>query len=91
VSKRTVEPAKSSAPDKFPPALQRELKDLLKKIEKVEAEQQELYALMAEHGFYQKRSQGDIPRQLEAEALSAETRHDVRPLGSLGKVEEEPA
>jgi ATP-binding cassette subfamily F protein uup len=51
---------------------QRELKDLLKKIEKAESGQEELFALMAEPGFYQKDPKEISRIKLEAEALSAE-------------------
>lgn len=56
----------------FSPALQRELKDLLKRIEKVEKGQEELYGLMAEPGFYQKDPQEISRIKLQAEAYSAE-------------------
>ena len=63
---------KSQGAPQFSPAGQRELKDLLKKIEKVEAEQEALYAVMAEPGFYQKDPKEISRVKLEAEALSAE-------------------
>ncbi len=62
----------SRSASKFSPVKQRELKDLLKRIEKVEGGQEELYRLMAEPGFYQK-DPTEISRiKLETEALSAE-------------------
>jgi ATP-binding cassette subfamily F protein uup len=71
-------PQKTAIPGKSPSmagaasAGQRELKALLKKIEKVEAAQEELYQRMAEPGFYQKDPK-DISRiKLQAEAYSAE-------------------
>jgi len=63
---------KSQSSSKFSPVEQRELKDLLKKIEKVEAGQAELYALMAEPGFYQKDPKEISRIKLQAEAYSAE-------------------
>ncbi len=59
-------PAKAAAKD------QRELQTLLKKIEKAEARQEELYTLMAEPGFYQQDPKEISRVKLEAEALSAE-------------------
>jgi ATP-binding cassette subfamily F protein uup len=63
---------KSQSPSQFSPALQRELKDLLKKIEKTEAEQEELYRLMAELGFYQKDPKEISRIKLQGEAHAAE-------------------
>jgi ABC transport system ATP-binding/permease protein len=57
---------------KFSPANERELKDLLKKIEKAEAGQEALYSLMAEPGFYQKDPKEISRIKLDAEALSAD-------------------
>ncbi len=51
---------------------QRELKTLLKKIEKTEAEQEELYVLMAAPGFYQKDPKEISRIKLQAEAHAAE-------------------
>ena len=62
----------SLTPSGFSPAEQRELKDLLKKIEKVEAGQEELYKLMAEPGFFQKDPKEISKIKLQAEAYSAE-------------------
>jgi len=71
--------AKGSAASKNPPsasksspAEQRELKDLLKKIEKAEVGQAGLYDLMAEPGFYQKDPKEISRIKLQAEAYSAE-------------------
>jgi uncharacterized protein (UPF0335 family) len=52
--------------------MQRELRDLLKRIEKVEAGQEELYQVMAEPGFYQKDPKEISRIKLQAEAYSAE-------------------
>ncbi len=71
-------PKKSTIPGKDPnmpgtaSAEQRELKALLKKIEKVEAAQEELYQRMAEPGFYQKDPKEISRIKLQAEAYSAE-------------------
>ena len=54
------------------PAEQRELKELLRKIEKTEAWQAELYDAMAEPGFYQKDPKEISRVKLQAEAYSAE-------------------
>ena len=63
---------KKPGASKFSLEAQRELKDLLKKIEKVEAGQAELYELMAEPGFYQKDPKEISRIKLQAEAYSAE-------------------
>ncbi|MFH1208059.1 MAG: ATP-binding cassette domain-containing protein [Candidatus Omnitrophota bacterium] len=63
---------KGSSTSKVSPAEQHELKDLLKKIEKVEAGQAELYSLMAASGFYQKDPKEISRIKLQAEAYSAE-------------------
>ncbi|MDD5225604.1 MAG: ATP-binding cassette domain-containing protein [Candidatus Omnitrophica bacterium] len=63
---------KGPGASKFSVAEQRELKDLLKKIEKAEAEQEELYKLMAEPGFYQKDPKEISRIKLQAEGLSSE-------------------
>jgi ABC transport system ATP-binding/permease protein len=63
---------KSQGASKFSTREQRELKDLLKKIEKVEAGKEELYSLMAEPGFYQKDPKEISRIKLQAEAYSAE-------------------
>ena len=63
---------KNSSASKLSPEEQRELKDLLKKIEKVEAEQAKLYDLMAEPVFYQKDPKEISRIKLQAEAYSAE-------------------
>ncbi len=65
-------PEKSGNASKFSQAEQRELKDLLRKIEKVEAGQEELYKLMAEPGFYQKDPKEISRIKLQAEAYSAQ-------------------
>ena len=63
---------KNSGSSKLSPDEQRELKDLLKKIEKVEAGQAGLYDLMAESGFYQKDPKEISRVKLQAEAYSAD-------------------
>jgi ATP-binding cassette subfamily F protein uup len=63
---------KSQNASKFSSENQRELKDLLRKIEKIEAGQGELYALMAEPGFYQKDPKEIARVKQQAEAYSAE-------------------
>jgi len=75
---KVAAPKLPSAAEKSPsasglsPVEQRELKDLLKKIEKAEAGQEELYSLMAKPGFYQKDPQEISRIKLQAEALSSE-------------------
>ena len=54
------------------PVEQRELRELLRKIEKTEAGQAELYAAMAEPGFYQKDPKEISRVKLQAEVYSAE-------------------
>jgi ATP-binding cassette subfamily F protein uup len=71
-SKDKVSPTNSG---KISPAFsakkQRELANLLKKIEKEEAEQETLYRIMAEPGFYQKDPKEITRVKLQAEALTA--------------------
>ena len=69
---QTPESSKIPAPGKFSAQEQRELANLLKKIEKSEAEQEKLYQAMAEPGFYQKDSQEISRVKLQAESLSKE-------------------
>ena len=71
-TKSFAAPEKNQSSSKFSPIEQRELKDLLKKIEKAEAEQEDLYKIMAEPGFYQKDPKEISRVKLQAEALSAE-------------------
>jgi len=71
-SKNPAPSGKSPSALRFSVAEQRELKDLLKKIEKVEAAQEELYLLMTEPGFYQKDPKEISRVKLQAEAYSAE-------------------
>jgi len=83
------EKGQSSA--KFSPEVQRELTALLKRIEKTEAGQEELYALMAEPGFYQKDPK-DISRvKLQADALSAELAQMYDRWEQLEKLKKESA
>ncbi|MEI7750902.1 MAG: ATP-binding cassette domain-containing protein [Candidatus Omnitrophota bacterium] len=70
--KSPLEAEKSPSASGFSQAEQRELKDLLKKIEKAEAGQEELYGLMAEPGFFQKDPKEISRIKLQAEALSSE-------------------
>ena len=60
------------------PEAQRELKSLLKKIEKTEAEQEALYKLMAEPGFYQKdpKEISRVKQQAEAHAAGLASMYD---------------
>lgn len=67
-----VSSKKGPAASKFSLTEQRELKDLLKKIEKTEAAQEEFYQVMAEPGFYQKDPKEISRVKLQAEAYSAE-------------------
>ena len=73
---KTPVPKTPPAPEKlkagFSQAEQRELKELLKKIEKAEAGQEELYSVMAAPGFYQKDPKEISRVKLQAEAYSAE-------------------
>jgi ATP-binding cassette subfamily F protein uup len=71
-SKAPTAPEKKASAPKFSPEKQRELKDLLRKIEKVEAGQEELYKVMAEPGFYQKDPKEISKVKLQAETFSAE-------------------
>ena len=71
-AKGTATSEKGSGAKKFSLVEQRELKDLLKKIEKVEEGQAGLYDLMAEPGFYQKDPKEISRIKLQAEACSAE-------------------
>jgi ATP-binding cassette subfamily F protein uup len=75
---------------KFSPTEQRELKDLLKKIEKVEAEQEELYKLMAEPCFYQKDPKEISRIKLQAEAYSAQLAQMYSRWEYLEKLKENP-
>jgi ATP-binding cassette subfamily F protein uup len=70
--KKGAASGKSQEISGFSLAEQRELKDLLKKIEKVEAAQEELYKLMAEPGFYQKDPKEISRVKLQAEDCSAQ-------------------
>jgi ATP-binding cassette subfamily F protein uup len=70
--KRSSSPEKSREASGFPSEKQRELKVLLKTIEKVEAGQEGLYKIMAEPGFYQKDPKEISRIKLQAEAFSAE-------------------
>jgi len=71
-SKASQTPGKNQSASGFSALEQRELKDLLKKIEKVEAAKEALYNLMAEPGFYQKDPKEISRVKLQAEAYSAE-------------------
>ena len=78
-------------PLKFSPADQRELANLLKKIETVEAGQEELYKLMAEPGFYQKDPKEISRIKMQAEAYSAELAQMYGRWEALEKLKNNPA
>ena len=71
-SKGTPAPEKGQSAAKISQVEERELKVLLKKIEKTEAGQEELFRLMAEPGFYQKDPKEISRVKLQPEAYSAE-------------------
>ena len=77
VSKKTASQGSSNSSEnqmktRISPEEQRELAGLLKKIGKIELEQEKIYATMAEPGFYQKDPKEISRIKLQAEAFSAE-------------------
>ena len=76
---------------KFSQADERELKDLLRKIEKVEAGQEELYSAMAAPGFYQGDPKEISRVKLQAEAYSAELAQMYDRWEYLEKLKKSPA
>jgi ATP-binding cassette subfamily F protein uup len=71
-SKGSAASGASQGASKFSSAQQRELTNLLKKIETIERAQEEFYQVMAEPGFYQKDPKEISRVKLQAEAYSAE-------------------